>query len=44
MQNEIKKQADMAIPLSTEMGLGTNCLMLNVSDIAPQVSKINSNN
>ena len=30
-----KKQADMVLPVSLEVGLGYNCPMLNVYDVVP---------
>ena len=34
----------MVLPVSMKVGLGYNCPMLNVYDVAPRVRRINRNN
>ena len=44
IRNQIKKQADMLLPVSPKMGLGNICSMLNVYDVVPRVRRTNTAN
>ena len=43
LKTQIKKQANMILPVSSKAGFGTNCPMLIVYDVVPLIRRINRN-